>query len=523
MTSRAIHDQLAEVREQIEEYDRAINAAAAVHGGLPYNGTIFNPVGLQAATILPALGRPGLDLGVLARIRNQPPDVAIALAAPRLDQVLVFLTAATAANGLPDLGPTTPVLLGYVHARLRDAVDAAERVLDNLRTLASPIATPLGLQNVGQSVSAISAYPLLTDGAAASVRSGDAPASGQLQLVVDETVRDVIGRLPRYTDARAFEAALSNSFGVQDMDGVRTVTWHPRSYAGSAGLGASVTGMQASVYARALGAREAVLPLLQGLVPLRPDFDQQEVDAACNVVRAELDALVEELGTDGGPRRARVDQLFDVLFNQTTVGPTGPVDGGMVGYLGFVFGFADDQGVANSDQVNTIEEEQDFSSYVLLTDHLHTVQQSWLAFRGQRTQDLGTALFQLSRVLQVVAETIDEVESALNSVFVGDAERGVIRFDTSSSGEMLVDELLSWIRSFAATEAPTLIANSGRRGLGPIVDTAIRLRALNDDLVNEIANDPDLPDGMRHPRVRFPLQEQRAYLGQVAMLARRAM
>jgi hypothetical protein len=538
--TRAVYDQLMDVKTQIEEYDKAVEAAELPHGGIRYNGTIFRPTQLWQQSVRPA--RAQLNIGWLANIRDQPRHEAIDQAVRGLRRVLVHLSASTTANGLPDPDPGTPVLLRNVQARRRDAVEIAEWVLDDLKTSGSPVAR--GLENIdqsvsgidqsvsgidqsvsgiGQSVSAITAYPLLTDGAASSGGSGgDGPTSGQLQLVVDATVRDVIGRLPRYTDARAFEAALTSSFGIQDNEGIRIVTWRPRSYAGSAGLGASVTGIQASVYARALGAREAVVPLLQGLRPLLPDFDQQEVEAARNVVRAELDALVEELGTDGGPRQARVDQLFDVLFNQTTTGPSGPVNGGMVGYLGYVYGFADQQGMATSSQVNTIEEEQDYSSFVLLEDHLRTVQQSWQSFIGQGAQDLGTSLYLLSRVLQVVAESVDEIESALDSVFVGDAERGIIRFDTTSSGEMRVNQLLSWIRSFAATEAPTLIADSGRRGLGPIVDTATRLRALNDDLVSEIANDPELPDGMRHPRVHFPLHELRGYLGQVAVLAQRA-
>lgn len=513
--TRAVQAQLLEVREQVEAYDEAIDAAAPSHAG---EGG-FDPFTLLGATSGPALGV--LRNEALEVVRDLDPNTAVTTAVAMLTQVRTLLDAATPDNGLAAAAPTDPPLLSYVHARLRDAANAADRVLDDLQTLVSTIATPLGLQDVGESVSAISAYPLLT-GDAASTSTADPRSAGNLQLVVDATVRDVIGRLPRYTDARAFEDALASSFGITDSNGIRTVTWRPRSYGGSGGLGPSVTGIQASVYARALGARDAVVPLLLGLRPLLPDFDPQEVDAARSIVRAELDALVEELGTEGGPRRARVDQLFDVLFTQTTTGPKGSVGGGMVGYLGYTFGFADDEGRPTNVQVNTVDEEQDLSNYVLLVDHLKTVQQSWQAFVARTGRDLGTQLFQLSRVLQVVAESVDEIESALDSVFVGDAERAVIRFDTTSGDEMLVDEFLSWVRSFAATEAPALVAGSGRRGLGPIADTASRLRAINDDLVSEIANDADLPDGLRHPRVRYPLQELRGYLGQVALLSERA-
>jgi hypothetical protein len=254
--------------------------------------------------------------------------------------------------------------------------------------------------------------------------------------------------------------------------------------------------------------------VLHGLTPLRPDADVQEMDAARSVVESEFHAVVAELGTPGGARAARVEGLFDVLLDDTVVGiDNKPVTHGMLGYLASVFGL--EQG-----QVNTIEEEQVFSNFLLLRDHVETIRQSWDRFQQKFAgRDLGTRLVLLSNALQVVAESVDEVSAAMDSVFVGGAERTVARFPTGAGTSMLVSELLTWISSFATQEAPELVQQAGRRGMGPVESTGSQLIELVTRLSTAIASDPGLPAGMRHPRVRHPLEELRTYLAQVVQLA----
>jgi hypothetical protein len=84
---------------------------------------------------------------------------------------------------------------------------------------------------------------------------------------------------------------------------------------------------------------------------------------------------------------------------------------------------------------------------------------------------------------------------------------------------MLVSDLLSWIASFATDEAPVLVQEGGRRGVSAIIGTAHKLENMTAKLVAELPADPSLPDGLRHPRVRNPLDELRTYLRRVAQLA----
>jgi hypothetical protein len=373
------------------------------------------------------------------------------------------------------------------------------------------------LGGIRGSVADLAAYPVLTSETAPLASPGTDGRGGgtALQRSVDTAIRETLGRLPKYTDSKAFVAALNQSFEVAYTAGRSVVTWRPRSSAGLSDLGGTVTGFQASLYARARDARAAVEPILAGLKPLIPDADEEEMNAARGIVSAEVSALVEELGVEGGPRVARVEQLFHLLLEEEVIGINNrPVDG-MVGYLADVFGL-------DASKVNTIDEEQNFSSFVLLQDYVKATRHSWDNFRDSYLgSDLGTTLVLLSRALQVVAESVDEVEAALDSVFVGPAERGVAGFDTNSKGrgDMLVGDLLSWISSFSATEAPALVQEGGRRGCGPIVVTANTLGALVQDLLNTIAGSKPLPDGMRHPRVRHPLKELQTYLGNVSDLA----
>jgi len=74
----------------------------------------------------------------------------------------------------------------------------------------------------------------------------------------------------------------------------------------------SISGAQVSIYRRAKQAVDQALPLVDGLVPLKPDAED-DVEALKTIVRKQLIALVEELGAPGGPRVPRVGQVFRLL------------------------------------------------------------------------------------------------------------------------------------------------------------------------------------------------------------------
>lgn len=378
-----------------------------------------------------------------------------------------------------------------------------------------------GEYEVESAVLDISTYPTLTtevgDGGrpAGPIGPGSSGGGGGSPRSVDAAIRATIGRLPRYTDGKAFLSALNQSFTIAEVGGQRVVSWRRHSTAGQGELGGGVTGAQASLHSQARDALAAVRPLLEGLRPLRSDPDLQEMEAAREIVLSAFTSVVGELGAEGGPRTARVDQLFALLMKDRVIAPDDDGEAeGMVAYLQQTFGL-------HEELVNTLDEETLFTDFVSVQDRIRNIQDLWCRYKDRtRNSDLGTRLVLLSRALQVVAEGVDEIEAALDSVFVGESERRVVRFDGDDGHEMLVADLLSWVRAFASEEAPEMVQTAGRRGVGSIVGTTVRLGSLVQHLVAAASARPSgLPDGMRHPRVLNPLRDLITYLEDVAVLA----
>ena len=167
-------------------------------------------------------------------------------------------------------------------------------------------------------------FPFLTEevdlggGLGPAAPAADVGAVGQ---TVERTLREVLGWRPRASDPKGFQAALMRAFTAREVAGHTEYSWNPRSYAVEiqADLGA-VTGAQASLFTRAKGAVDQALPLVDGLKPLRVDFDPENVNAIRAIVQSELSQLADELGVEGGPRVQRVDQLFGFLLGDEPFG-----------------------------------------------------------------------------------------------------------------------------------------------------------------------------------------------------------
>jgi hypothetical protein len=428
----------------------------------------------------------------------------------------------------PNNFPAVDTVLGVqlCRERMDDLERFIVRQLADFAEAVSSLGPGLNLQGIRAGIEDIGAYPILTTetprgGYSGGYGGGGAPATlapagtPSLLRVVDGALRDVLGRSPRVADTKSFVSALNQSFDLTTVEGRTVVAYTPRSFSGQTELGGGVTGAQASLYARASVSLDKALPLLDGLYALKPDADEQEMEATRAIVRDEFTEVVTELKAEGGPTTARVDQLLLQLFG--TVDGTVRVDTpeGHFGDVAGQFGFGDDR------FVNTLDEESNASNFIAVFDYANQVRLGWVEFRDQYYgKDLGTRFVLLSRALSVAAESVDEVCAALDSVFVGPAERQVASFAVPGSDRpILVSELFDWVRSFTTADAPRLIQDGGRRGVAAIQPTAIQLERLVRQLITAIPSDPGLPKGMQHPRVRFPLQELRGYLDQIQLLA----
>lgn len=341
-------------------------------------------------------------------------------------------------------------------------------------------------------------YPILTREVSGhgTSRQGDITGAtgGSLTRTAQNAIRDLLGWRYRAEDGKGFLAALNKAVDLTHVEGRVEAKWKARPFMVQADLG-EVTGAQASIYSRAKVAMEHALPLLDNLKPLRADAHQEQIESIRAMIRSAWVELVNELGVVSGPRVQRIDDYFNQLLGALDQKPESlkkvlrdpSATDGMLGRLAKRFGLRR-QGVL------TVEDEHNYTNFLILVDHTTSLFQTWTAQKeslsrnGGGNKFLGTQLVRLSEQLAVIVESVNEVYDAMDSVFFGPEERqvAVLEFDTLSGDteSMTVAELLSWIEQFATVESRQLIEDSGRDGVEVVRDTLDRLRSMLNAIVD---------------------------------------
>ena len=347
--------------------------------------------------------------------------------------------------------------------------------------------TTLG-HKLAESAVDITAYPIWTYEPSAAATSGRSSSTGTgpgaLGQIAEGALRDVLGWKPDANKPEAFVNALNQVIQLRDVEGHTEWTWVPKSYAIQTDMGA-VTGAQASIFNRAAVALDQCGPLLDGLYPLRADLPPDKLESIRAVIKAQLTQLVNEFGRLGGPRPQRVDALFKSLLHDTEV--TNPEEIGTKVHAGLFFALWDRFGLDRR-RVNTIEDEQNLTNYLILVDYVIGLAQSWhhqrsyfeVARGHQKVEPyLGTQLILLSRALDVVAEAVDDALFAMESVFLGPAERASIQL-WSRDTALCVGDLLDWIERVAKSEGPELIKDGGKDGVVALASVLNELQQLTE-------------------------------------------
>ena len=356
-------------------------------------------------------------------------------------------------------------------------------------------------------------------------------------------MRDVLGWRPS-GDVAGFQAALTGAFQLRQVEGHTEWSWQQRGYAVQADMGA-LTGAQASIYARAKSALDQILPLLAGLTPINPSlYPPQDLEAIRTVVAAELQELVNELALEGGPRIQRVDELFRLLTGESRKSRNPDPDAvqGQVGTLRDRFGLT----VA---YVDTVDEERIVTNFRIVVEQVLTLQESWDTDRKllsvlDSNTSLGTILIWLSRSLEAVCESVDDLTFALDSVFVDGAQRQVIQLDFTNAtvdlpelplrkgkkepfsfkgkqAPILLSDMLDWVVRASRDEGPRIVQDAGKDGVLAFAPILHQLRILI-HATRKFTHSPQgatLPDGMRTPRVRRALEVLAGQLDEAANLA----
>jgi beta-lactam-binding protein with PASTA domain len=310
-------------------------------------------------------------------------------------------------------------------------------------------------------------YPILTrdvtsqpsDSTGVSGPSGGA----SLDSIAQSTIRQLLGWRYRADDTTGFLAALTKTIQLKEVEGHIKWVIQPQTYMVQADLG-EVTGAQASIYARAKVALDQSLPLLNGLTLLGvPVADPEDMEATRAIIQTEFTALVNELGVVGGPRVQRVDSFFSQLLGPHPI-PSTPPANGQLGTLATRFGLL-------RTNVNTIDDEQDFTNYLILYDYIYSLHQTWHNQRGYFTGRgpdepyLGTQLVLISQALDALEESVQEAYDAMDSVFFGASDRQATELHFFHQPLITVYDLFSWVEDFATSEGLQLVQEGGKDGV----------------------------------------------------------
>jgi hypothetical protein len=365
--------------------------------------------------------------------------------------------------------------------------------------------------------------PVANPGGTVSGSSGSRQG-GSLGPTVNKALQAVLGWKIKPDDAPGFLGALTQSFQLKTVEGAVVSTWTPRSYVVQSDLSGGVTGAQASIYTMAKTISDQLLPLVDGLYPLDPASDAEDVDALKQLVRGQVTNLTNEFGYLGGPRVMRVQQYFQMLFGitldltlahpaSTTIVGKNPPHGSPLlkdfqngtppntthdpftgsssdlpwpgdywknpdTVLGSLGDLRDELGLSElvkPSYINTIADEQNVTNFRIVVDYANSLLNGWQNsvqfFAGRNSHFLGTQLVIISRQLGVVSETVDEVRFVLESVFIGPAQRETLLVDFAGTGvadlsPIRLEDMLQWMQDFVGAEAQNVIQTGGKLGLG---------------------------------------------------------
>lgn len=372
-------------------------------------------------------------------------------------------------------------------------------------------------------------YPILTEEVAyrpspVGIQTSGAggisgPGGSNLGQVALQAVSDVLGWKANPSDPKGFIGALTQSFTLTDVEGHIESTWKPRSYAVQTDLGGGITGAQASLYMRAKDALDQSLTLLDGLYPLDPEADPEYVRALREMARSQMTEIVKELGVVGLPSILRINTYFGILLGQD---PTNLTAGdvrldpdqieGTLGELRDTYGIFFQGNQFN----NSVQDEQDITNFRVISDYMTSLLQSWIANReffilkSRIPAFFGTQLVLISRQFNVIAETVNELRFALDSVFIGPNERQtlLLEFEDHSLPPMFLEDVLDEVDNFVAEEGPRLLRDGGKisvtNNILPVVDT---LRRMIQGAHHPKDQKKRVPDGFKTARVRHALDD----------------
>jgi hypothetical protein len=380
------------------------------------------------------------------------------------------------------------------------------------------------------------AYPILTEevgyppsvtsrpGMGGGGRSSGGGGAQGLGQIATNAISAALGWKPNASDAKGFVGALTQSFTITEVEGRTQSKWNARSYTVQTDLAGGITGAQASLYTRAKVAQDNCLPLLDGLYALNPTADPEYITALRDMAKSQVVEIVKQFGVVP-PSILRVNTYFKILLgdqklkfdSEPRVESDPDKVKGTLGSIRDIYGIFFTQNQRDNPFSNSVDDETNITNFRVISDYMTGLLQSWLAngryfllTPSRLPAFLGTQLILISRQLGVIAETVNEVRFALDSVFIGPNERQTLLLEFDDSRDlpaMYLEDVLTEIESGVSDELPRLIKDGGRiainNNLLPVVQTLMNMIQGAKDPQNLDA----LPDGYSTARVRHSLDD----------------
>lgn len=362
-----------------------------------------------------------------------------------------------------------------------------------------------GNEELLRTLESAAAYPVMVTNASAPGATRSGPAD-ETQRIVDSALRAVLGGRTRVDDPNGLKAALARSFVEDHVNGRRVYRNVPRGSLADTVAEGEVSGFQGALMAHAREVIDHGLPLLENLKSLVPTVDDNDIAARASIVRSNVLNLRDEFGRRDGPRPAVIDNLLDILLGSRPV--TDPdLVGGAVGRL------RDDLGLATVSYANNIEDEHQLTHFRLLAEYVVGLRTAWqtaspIFGAGGGPAFVSALMRHIELTTQTITESIYQVRTAMDSVFLGEAERRIQRIDLPSlnKARMTIEEILEWAEATVSPDSITLIRDGGRIAIADsLVPTVQKVGAALENVV-----DNSLPGGLEAPRVKVSLRDLQA-------------
>ena len=284
---------------------------------------------------------------------------------------------------------------------------------------------------------------------------------------VQELLRNVFrGRVPE--NSQEVIDKFNQLIVTREVEGRTIFEVSSRPLGGTSGSVGGLSIAQASLYARAQAAYAEAKSRLATLKPLQqPAADPENVEALRAVTLIEYRRLVNELGRAGGLREQWIDKLFEVLLGPQGTGDVELGSDSLLKKIQTEYGLEDSK-------INSPEEHENVINYRIVNDALADLYRGWRRFKTQLVSDFGELSGEFSRQLALIEEAVTDVESELDEASIDIIAREIFKVDA----KLTLDDLLSWIREFATEEAPLLVADGGRIGIGATKPTLAELKRL---------------------------------------------